>query len=120
MSRSLRIIGTSVLPHLQDDERVARAASGADLLVHEVAIFEPELLNSFPSYREIQDHHSSPEEAGRILSLAKPKRALIVRTRTAYRGPLVIGHDLMSFVIEDAVQAFDAKGEPMQPLLAGK
>jgi ribonuclease Z len=122
------------------DERVARAGSGADLLVHEVAIIEPELLNSFPSYREIQDHHSSPEEAGRILSLAKPKlavfshivfatqklipdvpeEALIARTRTTYRGPLVIGRDLMSFVIEDAVQAFDSKGEPMQPLLADK
>src|SRR4051794_1581785 len=88
--------------------------------------------------REQRDHHSSPEEAGRIFNLAKPKlavyshivfatqkpvpdvpeEALIARTRTTYRGPLVVGRDLMSFAIGDAVQAFDAKGEPMQPLLA--
>jgi ribonuclease Z len=46
--------------------------------VHEVAIIEPELSKSYPSYRDIEDHHSSPEEAGRIftLTLAKPKLAV--------------------------------------------
>jgi ribonuclease Z len=58
------------------DERVANAAKGADLLVHEVAIIEPELAKSYPSYREIEDHHTSPEEAGRIFSQAKPKLAV--------------------------------------------
>jgi ribonuclease Z len=122
------------------DERVANAAVGADLLVHEVAIIEPELLKSFPSYRDIENHHSSPEEAGRIFSLAKPKLAvyshivfatvtpvpdvpeasLIARTRTSYRGPLVVGRDLISFAIDERVHAFDARGEPIEPLLTDK
>ena len=122
------------------DERVADAAKGADLLVHEVAIIEPELSNSYPSYREIENHHSSPEDAGRIFTLVGPKlavyshivfatlkpvsevpeEALIARTRTTYGGPLVVGRDLTSFTIDDGVHAADAKGEQIQPLLADK
>jgi ribonuclease Z len=122
------------------DERVANAARDADLLVHEVAIIEPELAKSYPSYRDIEDHHSSPEDAGRIFTLAKPKlavyshivfatlkpvpdvpeEALVARTRTTYRGPLVVGRDLTSIMIDDGVHVVDAKGEPIQPLLADK
>jgi len=122
------------------DERVANAAKGADLLVHEVAIIEPELSKNYPSYRDIENHHSSPEDAGRIFTLAKPKlavfshivfatlkpvadvpeAALIARTRTTYRGPLVVGHDLTSIVIDDGVHVVDANDNPIQPLLADR
>lgn len=122
------------------DERVANAAKGADLLIHEVAVIEPELSKSYPSYRDIEAHHSSPEEAGKIFSIAGPKLAiyshivfatlkpvqdvpedmLIARTRTTYRGPLIVGHDLDSFTIDDAVHAFGPNDQPIQPLLADK
>lgn len=122
------------------DERIAKAAQGADLLIHEVAVIEPELSKSYPSYRDIEAHHASPEEAGRIFSIAGPKLAvyshivfatlkpvqdvpedmLIARTRTSYRGPLAVGHDLDSFTIDDGVRGFDPKGQPIQPLLADK
>jgi ribonuclease Z len=46
------------------DERVVKAAEGADLLIHEVADIDPEMVKSFPSYREIEAHHVTPEEAG--------------------------------------------------------
>ena len=118
------------------DPRVEKAAEGADLLVHEVAMIDPELLKSYPSYRAIQDHHTSPEEAGKIFTEAKPKLAvyshivfatvkpvqevpedaLIARTRTAYQGPLVVGRDLSSFVISDHVAAFAPDGSPITPL----
>src|SRR6185312_13375321 len=117
------------------DQHVIDAGKGADLLVHEVAIIEPELLKSYPNYRAIEDHHTSPEEAGRIFSEAKPKLAvyshivfatvkpvqdvpeaeLAARTRTTYKGPLVIGRDLMSFVIGDKVEAFTPDGKPLTP-----
>lgn len=120
------------------DEHVIKAATGADLLVHEVAIIEPELMTSYPNYRAIEDHHTSPEEAGKIFSVAKPKLAvyshivfatmkpvqdvpedaLRARTETTYKGPFVIGRDLMSFVISDKVEAFDARGDLVQPLSA--
>jgi len=99
------------------DARVAKAAEGADLPIHEVAVIEPELSKSYPSYRAIEDHHTLPEDAGRIFTSAKPKLAvyshivfatlkpvqdvpedaLIARTQTTYKGPLIVGRDLMSF-----------------------
>lgn len=122
------------------DERVVKAATGADLLIHEVAIIDPELLKSYPNYRAIENHHTSPEEAGRIFSSAKPKLAvyshivfatlppvqdvpedaLVARTRTTYGGPLIVGRDLMSFTISDQVKAFTPNGEAMKPLVAGQ
>jgi ribonuclease Z len=120
------------------DKRVADAGSNADLLIHEVAMIEPELLKSYPSYRAIENHHTSPEEAGRIFAAAKPKLAvyshivfatvkpvqdvpedaLITRTQTTYKGPLIIGRDLMSFVVSDNVEAFAPTGEAIQPVTA--
>ena len=118
------------------DPRIVRAASGADLLIHEVAIIDPELVKDYPSYRAIEDHHTSPEDAGRIFTEARPKLAvyshivfatkvpvqevpedaLLKRTRSTYAGPLVIGRDLMSFVVSDTVQAFAPNSNAAQPL----
>lgn len=112
------------------DERVAAQAKGADLLIHEVADIDPALLKDFPRMKEIAAHHTSPEEAGRIFSMARPKLAafthIIVakanapldlaptevraRTRKTYSGPLAIGEDLMRFEIDGGeVKALDAQ-----------
>ncbi|MCC8955973.1 MBL fold metallo-hydrolase [Bradyrhizobium sp. Pear77] len=116
------------------DERVAKAAAGADLLIHEVAVIDPDLFTAYPNYRAIENHHTSPEEAGKIFTQAKPKLAvyshivfasqpptqdvpedaLLKRTRTTYQGPLVIGRDLMSFVISDKVEGFAPDGTAMK------
>ena len=117
------------------DERIARAAEGADLLIHEVAVIEPELLVRNPVYKDIGAHHTSPEEAGRIFASARPKLAvyshivfgtvkpapdipeepLILRTRTEYKGPLLVGRDMMSFRIGDTVGAFAPGGARLEP-----
>ncbi|KYG19984.1 ribonuclease Z [Bradyrhizobium sp. AT1] len=117
------------------DERIAKAAEGADLLIHEVAVIEPELLVKSPVYKDIQAHHTSPEEAGRIFASARPKLAvyshivfgavkptpdipeepLILRTRTSYKGPLLVGRDMMSFVIGETVEAFAPEGTRLAP-----
>jgi len=122
------------------DPRVAKAAEGADLLIHEVALIDPELLESYPSYRAIENHHTRPEEAGRIFTQAKPKLAvyshivfatvkpvqdvpedaLIARTRTTYQGPLVVGRDLTSFVISDQIAAFAPDGSTIVPLAGSR
>ncbi len=117
------------------DERIAKAAEGADLLIHEVSVIEPELFTKNPVYKDIQAHHTSPEEAGRIFAFAKPKLAvyshivfgtvkpgpdipeepLILRTRTTYQGPLLVGRDMMSFRIGDTVEAFGPDGAKLAP-----
>ncbi len=120
------------------DQHVIDAAKGADLLIHEVAVIEPALIKARPEYTIIEAHHTSPEEAGRVFGLAKPKLAvyshivfatlkpvqdvpedaLKTRTETTYKGPFVVGRDLMSFVVADKVTAFDPKGDPVQPTAA--
>ncbi|MEJ8846235.1 MBL fold metallo-hydrolase [Variovorax rhizosphaerae] len=118
------------------DERIAAQAKGADLLIHEVADIDPELLKAYPRFKEIAAHHTTPEEAGRIFSLARPKVAafthiivlkanapldippteVLARTRTTYDGPLVLGEDLTRFEIDAEVKVFDAKRQSIDPV----
>jgi ribonuclease Z len=96
--------------------------------VHEVALASDELLASSEQFRRIVAHHTTPEEAGIVFAEVAPKLAvythlvmlssrtipeaplhsLITRTRTNYDGPLVIGEDLMSFIVDDTVSVLRA------------
>jgi ribonuclease Z len=110
------------------DRNLIRAAKGADLIVHEVALASEELLASSEQFRRVVAHHTTPEEAGMVFAEVRPKLAvythfvilrgptipeapmstLIPRTRTNYDGPLVIGEDLMSFDIGDTISISQA------------
>ena len=101
---------------------VEEAATGADLLIHEVAAVAGDVaavLASSASYRAILDHHTDPAEAGTLFSKAGPKLAVfshivtpsnppadaaeIVRqTRSTYAGAVVVGEDMMRFRVTDA------------------
>jgi len=100
------------------NENLIRRAAGTDLLVHQVAAVQPELLKD-PVYQVILDHHTKPEEAGEVFTRVRPKLAVFYHfvllgtakippltekdvlemARRTYSGPLVIGEDLMSFRI---------------------
>jgi ribonuclease Z len=104
------------------NENVIKYATGADLLIHEVAMARPELLKQ-PDIQRIVNHHTSPREAGLVFSRAQPKLAaythlvmlasetvtppsieqLITETRMTYSGPLEVGEDLVCFEIDDHV-----------------
>jgi ribonuclease Z len=104
------------------NENIVRHAEGADLLIHEVAMARPELLDD-PHIRRIVNHHTSPREAGLVFARARPKLAafthlvmlesetvaaptveeLIAATRETYGGPVVVGEDLTRFEIADTV-----------------
>lgn len=104
------------------NQNVIKYGAGADLLVHEVAAVRPELLAE-PGIVHIMDHHTSPQDAGRVFAQTKPKLAaythmvllasprvpaltpedVVAATRETYEGPLVIGEDLMSFEIGETV-----------------
>jgi ribonuclease Z len=95
--------------------RLIEKSAGVDLLVHEVAATAPSSQTADTA--RIMSLHVSPEEAGTIFSKVRPKLAvyshivtfgvsdddLLSRTRTTYSGPLVVGTDLMSFEIGEAV-----------------
>jgi ribonuclease Z len=110
------------------DTNLIEAAKGADLVIHEVALASEELLASSEQFRRIVGHHTTPEEAGIVFAEINPKLAvythlvmlssaeipeapldsLITRTRTNYQGPLVIGEDLMTFIVDDKVSIYNA------------
>jgi ribonuclease Z len=113
------------------NENLIKHAKGTQLLIHEVAAARPKLIETSAVVQRIIDHHTSPQEAGHLFSVVAPKLAaythivllsnadnpeptlddLVDYTRETYKGPLQLGKDLMSFVIEQdgsvTVQKFD-------------
>jgi len=105
------------------DENVVKHAAGTDLLIHEVGAALPALLAASVPTQRIIAHHTTPLEAGAVFARAKPKLAVyshivllssekipeptlddvVAETRQTYKGPLVIGEDLMSFEIGESV-----------------
>jgi len=101
-------------------ENLVKFAQGADVLVHEV--FDPEayheVTNSFtPEQRKrVAEHHTTPEEAGKIFTKVAPKLAVyshivppdvpdvVPHTRKTYAGPLEVGEDLMTIEIGELVR----------------
>jgi ribonuclease Z len=99
-------------------ENVIKYGTGVDILIHEVGFASAEMMK-LPPIQRIMAHHTSPQEAGTVFDRAKPKLAVythIVRlgnatspepsnsdivkaTRQTYKGPLILGEDLMSFEI---------------------
>jgi len=110
------------------DPNLIKASKGADLLIHEVGLVTDELLASSEQFRRIIAHHTTPEEAGIVFAKVNPKLAvythlvmlsapgypeetlenLISRTRTNYDGPLVVGEDLMTFIVGDKVSVYQS------------
>jgi ribonuclease Z len=99
-------------------ESIIEAGKGADLLIHEVAAAREPLL-AIPFFERVMAHHTTPEEAGRVFAATRPKFAVythlvllsnkdnpemtldevVQSTRKTYDGPLVVGADLMTFMI---------------------
>ena len=95
-------------------------AKDTDVLIHEVMTVPPDMLAQSEMVRRIMDHHSSPEDAGRVFSESGARLAvynhiiffgykdtqtglseLIRKTRTTYTGKLEVGSDLMSIEVSD-------------------
>ena len=101
---------------------VIEAATGADLLVHQVAMAAGAIADT-PPVVAIMGHHTSPVEAGEGFAAAAPGlavyshivrlgpptaadislEALIAQTRESYDGPLEVGADLMTITIGDEI-----------------
>ena len=96
-------------------------AKGCDVLVHEVVVPSVEMMRSAVAdatkIRRIIEHHTTPEDAGRVFSDVKPRLAvyshivpspateedLVAPTRKTYAGPLAVGYDLMSISIGEEI-----------------
>jgi hypothetical protein len=106
-------------------------AAPADTVLATSSAIPAEVLRSTPAAVAIAEHHTSPEEAGRVFAAARPRLAaythivqttrspvptvplqqIEAETRPTYDGPLVLGQDLDRFVLADAgvrLQRWDA------------
>src|SRR5262249_13008864 len=97
------------------------AASGADVVVHEVISPEVERrrarMSDPAAIERVIAHHTTPEEAGRVVSAVRPRLAvyshivpspaqakdLVGPTRRTYGGPLEVGYDFMRIDVGDRI-----------------
>jgi ribonuclease Z len=105
-----------------------RAAKGADVLIHEVIDPDVERKGAASNLtadqvRRIIEHHTTPEEAGRIFTAVHPRLAvyshivpstakaadLIPPTRKTYSGPLEVGEDGMTIEIGERIRVLRYK-----------
>ena len=113
--RSVVLSGdTSVSPNLVE------AAAGTQLLVHEVSQISDAVLKDNPVMARVKTFHVDASEAGSIFRRVHPKLAvyshivllgvsvedLVNRTRASYSGPLMVGEDLMRFVVGEDVAVY--------------
>ena len=105
-------------------QRVVDQAKGADLLVHELIVADPDLFDASPAVRGIVSGHTGPTEAARIFRDARPKMAalthvirlgpnppsdneILAEMHAIYDGRVAIGEDLMTFSIGSEVEIVD-------------
>ena len=107
---------------------VAKIATDADLFFHSVGAADASLLK-FPEIADILQHHTTPQQAGEIFSIARPKIAALIhivtpsrpgfptvqledikaRTEEFYKGSIIIAEDLMRFEISDDINIIAPK-----------
>ena len=84
-------------------------AKNVDLLIHEIAAANTQLLARNPRLNKVLSYHTTPEQAGRLLEIIQPKAAvynhvllfgideetILETTRSFFQGNLRVGKDLM-------------------------
>jgi ribonuclease Z len=106
-------------------ENLIKYSKNVDVLIHEVIVVKEELLAKSALARKIVDFHTTPEQAGKVFSLTKPRLAvythiaippidpaeplptindIISETRKNYTGLLEVGEDLMTIEIGDTIK----------------
>lgn len=109
-------------------ENLIAHAKGCDVLVHEVVAPDVErrasVMRDPAVTQRIIEHHTTPEDAGRIFEAVRPKLAvyshivpsvttakdLEAPTRKTYSGPLLVGEDLTVIDVGDAVTVRERSG----------
>ena len=100
-------------------ENLIEHAAGVDLIVHEVVGMTEEFMAARPGSERVHEHHTSAWQAGEVFSRVSPKLAvyshlalyedydadrLIADTRETYDGRVIVGEDLMQFLVGDDVE----------------
>ena len=107
-------------------ENLIEHAADVDLIVHEVVGMTEEFLAARPGGKRVYEHHTNARQAGEVFSRVRPELAvyshlalygeydadrLLSDTRQTYEGRVIVGEDLMQFVVGDEVEIV----EPVVP-----
>ena len=90
-------------------ENLIKHAKNVDLIIHEVAAANVDLLAQNPKLQKIMSYHTTPHQAGLVFKVTQPKAALYTHillfgvdeqnvleiTRAYFNGDVRIGRDLM-------------------------
>lgn len=100
-------------------ENLIEHAAGVDLIIHEVVGMTEEFMAARPGSERVHEHHTSAWQAGEVFSRVRPKLAvyshlalyedydadrLVADTLETYDGRVIVGEDLMQFVVGDDVE----------------
>ena len=104
-------------------ENLLKYAKGVDVLIHVVIAIREEVLVKSALARKIVNYHTTPEQAGKLFSQAKPRLAvyshvaippidpsvpsiddIIIQTKKHFSGQLAVGEDLMVIEIGDSIE----------------
>jgi ribonuclease Z len=107
------------------NENLINHAKNVDVLIHEVIVVREEVFAKSALVQKIVNFHTTPEQAGKVFSLTKPRLAvynhiaippidpslplptvddIISQTRKNYTGQLTVGEDLMVIDIGESVE----------------
>ena len=93
---------------------IIKEATGADLLVHQVADVSAKLMKKSPKrFKRIMGHHTMPNEIAKILNQAKPrftalshlvlfgvtKKSVLAKITKDTKEPVIMGNDLMQIMV---------------------
>lgn len=103
------------------NDNLIKHAQGTDLLIHEVVVVKegPDVEYRSEAHKNIEAYHTTPEQAGEVFNQVKPKLAVYThlallipesqtnieeRTEKIYGGEVVVGEDLMTFIVGDEIK----------------
>lgn len=98
-------------------ENLIKHAKNVDLIIHEVASADVDLLTKNPRLQKIMSYHTTPQQAAQVFKLTQPKAAvynhvllfgvaeqsLLAGTHSSYSGDVRIGHDLMKIGVGNKI-----------------
>lgn len=115
-------------------ESLVEQATGADLVVQEIAAASGELYLRNAITRRVLAIHTTPEQAADIFSRARPRLAVfnhvnllgvteqevLDRTRALYDGDIVMGQDRMEIIVGDDIRVIDPPSLAEKPDLIAR
>jgi ribonuclease Z len=103
-------------------QNLIKHAQGVDVLIHEIAMTDQNLLDQNIKLQKVMSYHTTPMQAAQVFGETKPRLAVynhvllfgveegevMQRTHKKYHGDVVMGRDLMKIKVGDKIVVQDS------------